>query len=86
MAIPADVWFTVAKWAKETQTLYPSQRAIAFSVGQLIARGAGPSQKQAQSAQKLLNRARQLGFSHASLSSDLLQRMNDAGTLPIDER
>jgi hypothetical protein len=76
--IPAEVWFGIAKWAKETQTLYPSQRAIAFSIGQVVSRGASPSLKQAQSALKLLNRARQLGFTHSSLSTEHIELINAA--------
>jgi hypothetical protein len=74
--IPPDIWFGVAKWAKETNTLFPSQRAISFSIGQIVARGGSPTVKQSQSAQKLLNRARQLGFAHPSLTTELLQKMN----------
>jgi hypothetical protein len=81
--IPADVWFAVAKWAKETQTLYPSQRAIAFSIGQIVARGGAPTLKQSQSGKKLLNRARQLGFAHLSLASEHLQLLNDASNSPV---
>lgn len=83
--IPAEVWFSVAKWAKETNTLYPSQRKISFSIGQIIARGGSPTLKQSHSAQKLLNRARQLGFAHPLLQTEHIQKMNGALTISVDD-
>ena len=84
-SIPAKVWFGVAKWAKETNTLYPSQRKISFSIGQIVARGGSPTLKQSLSAQKLLNRARQLGFAHPLLETEHIQKMNDAVSVSADE-
>jgi hypothetical protein len=74
-AVPGEVWFSIAKWAKETNTLYPPQRAISFSIGQILARGGAPTPKQAQSGVKLMGRARQLGFAHPMLSDELLQKL-----------
>jgi hypothetical protein len=34
-AVPADVWFAVSKWAKDTRTLLPWQRSLAYSLGRL---------------------------------------------------
>ncbi len=82
--IPADVWFGVANWAKETNTLHPKQRMISFSIGKIIARGGSPTLRQSQAAQKLLNRARQLGFAHPTLSTEHLQKMNEMTSSPTD--
>jgi hypothetical protein len=75
-AVPAEVWFSIAKWAKDTKTLFPAQRSISFSIGQIVARGGAPTVKQARSAQKLINRARQLGFAHPALTGELLHKLN----------
>lgn len=75
--IPSDVWFAVANWGKETESLYPVQRKIAFDIGRVINNGRSPSLKQSQSGKKLIQRARELGFVHAELSSELLASLNE---------
>lgn len=71
-SVPADVWFAVAKWAKDTDTLLGWQRGLAYSLGTLLVRGRVPSIKQATQGRKLLLEARRLGFGHDLLVPDLL--------------
>ena len=61
-AIPANQWFGIAKWAKETGNLQPWQRSIAFSVGKVLSSGRKPSHKQAIQSKKILEIALELGF------------------------
>ena len=60
--VPADTWYRVSNWAKETNNLQPWQRSLAYSLGKLAARGQTPSAKQAAQGAKLLHEARSLGF------------------------
>jgi hypothetical protein len=60
-AVPADVWFRISKWAKETSNLQGWQRSLAYSVGRIIANGREPSIKQAVQAKKILAEAERLG-------------------------
>jgi hypothetical protein len=59
--IPAETWFGIATWAKDTGNLQPWQRGIAFGVGQRIAQNREPSIKQARQARILYEEARRLG-------------------------
>ena len=61
-AIPAEDWFAVARWAKETQNLQPWQRQIAFTIGQYLSKGWEISAKQAQQAWRIIDEAQRLGF------------------------
>jgi hypothetical protein len=61
-AIPADTWFAIAKWAKETNNLQGWQRGIAFGIGRLVASGRQPSIKQARQGEILHAEALRLGF------------------------
>lgn len=60
--VSSDVWFKIAKWAKDTNNLQPWQRAIAFSIGRLLASGKQVSYKQANQAVKILESVKSLGF------------------------
>ena len=60
--VPAEVWFAVSNWAKETNSLQAWQRGIAFSLGRLAGRAADPSEKQAKQGDILLREALRLGF------------------------
>ncbi|GAA1026234.1 AIPR family protein [Virgisporangium ochraceum] len=60
--IPAEDWFAVAKWAKETQNLKPWQRQLAFSIGRYLSNDTEISDKQAVQALQLMVEAEQLGF------------------------
>jgi hypothetical protein len=79
-AVPADVWFAVASWAKSTESLQGWQRSLAYSLGGLPGRSRKPSLKQATQGRKLLFEARRLGFGHELLASDLLARLAEAGS------
>ena len=62
MQVPADTWFKISHWAKETGNLSPWQRSIAFSLGKLASRQKAPSLKQAQQGLKILEESGRLGF------------------------
>ncbi len=61
-SVPAETWFGISKWAKETKNLQPWQRALAFSLGKIVAEGKVPSQKQAVQGEKILDEAKKLGL------------------------
>lgn len=61
-AVPANQWFRIAKWAKETDNLQSWQRSIAFSIGKVVNSGRKPSHKQAVQGKKILEVASSLGF------------------------
>lgn len=61
-SIPANTWFALSKWAKETNNFQPWLRSMLFSVGTLIGRGKKPSIKQATHALKAYNEAMDKGF------------------------
>lgn len=61
-AIPAQTWFDLSAWAKDTQTLEGWQRSLAFSLGRLAGGGKTPSRKQALHGEKIIEQARSLGF------------------------
>ncbi len=63
-AISAAEWFSLSKWAKDTNNFQGWQRSIMFSVGQLVARGRKPSYKQAVQALKTYEEAIQKGFNN----------------------
>lgn len=44
-AIPAETWFGLAVWAKDTETLMPWQRGLSFSLGKLAGAGRKPTRK-----------------------------------------
>jgi hypothetical protein len=60
--IPAEAWFAVSHWAKETNSLQGWQRSLAFSIGRLLANHHEPSIKQAKQGKKLYEDATRLGF------------------------
>ena len=61
-AIPAETWFALSRWAKETKNFQPWQRSLLFSVGTLAARGQKRSIKQATHAIKAYKAALEKGF------------------------
>ena len=61
-AIPAETWFAISRWAKETKNFQPWQRSLLFSVGSLVGRGSKPSIKQATHAMKAYKAAFEKGF------------------------
>jgi len=62
-AIPAETWFALSRWAKETKNFQPWQRSLLFSVGGVVGRGQKPSIRQAGHAMKAYNEALTKGFS-----------------------
>lgn len=60
--VPADEWFAISGWAKETGNLAPWQRSLAYSMGRLAATSKEPSTKQVQQGLKILDEVRRLGF------------------------
>jgi hypothetical protein len=77
-AVPSEVWFAASKWAKDTGTLLPWQRGIAYSLGGLQGRGKQPSPKQAIQGRKLMMEAIRLGFGHEQLTDDLVNSLAEA--------
>ncbi len=61
-AVPAETWFSISKWAKETGNLAPWQRGLSFSLGRAVGGGRAPSPKQAIQGLKILEEATRLGF------------------------
>ena len=60
--VPAQTWFDLAAWARDTQTLQAWQRSLSFSLGKLAGSERKPSRKQAMHGEKILEEARSLGF------------------------
>ncbi len=60
--VPAQTWYDIAAWAKDTQSLQPWQRSISFSLGRQASNGKPPSRKQAIQGDRILTEARALGF------------------------
>lgn len=69
-AIGSDVWISISTWAKQTGSLLPWQRGVAFSIGKLNANRTSPSIKQAKQGGILLAEAVRLGFRHDALAKD----------------
>jgi hypothetical protein len=61
--VAADHWFGLAKWAKDRGFLEGWERGLAYSLGRLVARQAEPSDKQAVQGARIIQRAKELGFS-----------------------
>ena len=61
-AYEADYWYALAQWAKANNQLTPLDRKMAYSFGTYRSRGKMFSLKQAQSGQKIINKAIELGF------------------------
>ena len=59
---PAQTWFNLSKWSKETNNLQTWQRSIAFSIGKSLSRGIQISRKQADQGIKIIVEANNLGF------------------------
>ncbi len=81
--IPADEWFAISGWAKETGNLAPWQHALAYSLGRLAAQNKPPSTKQIQQGEKILQEARRLGFKLAEKCRGGLTHPSPAGELQV---
>ena len=62
MDTPAETWFMISRWAKQTDNLQPWQRGLAFSLGRLVGSGKTPSAKQATQGLKILEESLRKGF------------------------
>ena len=62
MEVPAETWFKISRWAKETDNLLPWQRGLAFSLGRLVGNSKAPSPKQALQGLKILDESQRRGF------------------------
>lgn len=60
--VPANIWFQISKWSKETGNLQPWQRSLAFSIGKLVSRSDNVSIKQAKHGTTILEEVQRLGF------------------------
>jgi hypothetical protein len=74
-SVSSEVWYATAKWAKDTDSLQPWQRSLAYTLGTLTVRTRLPSQKQAVQGAKLLSEARKKGFVHTQLTDDLMGKL-----------
>ena len=62
MRVPAETWFSLSRWAKETNNFQAWQRSLVFTIGTLIGRSKRVSYKQANQAQKVYTEAERKGF------------------------
>ncbi|SHI78161.1 AIPR family protein [Propionispora hippei] len=62
MSIPAETWFSLSRWAKETNNFQAWQRSLVFTVGTQIGRSKQMSYKQANQALKVYTEAERKGF------------------------
>lgn len=60
--VESETWFSLAKWAKETDTLAGWQRSLSVSMGRLASAERSPSRKQAVQAERILDEASRKGF------------------------
>jgi len=60
--IKSEVWFQIAKWAKENQKLTAFDRKLSFNIGILLNRKMRLSPKQARSALRIYQNALEEGF------------------------
>lgn len=61
-AVAAETWFSLSAWAKDTQSLQPWERSLAFTLGRNAGQGKAPSPKQALHGERILAEANSLGF------------------------
>lgn len=61
-SIPADIWFAVERWAKETHNLQPWQRRVASDIGKNLRTGKEITYRQAADGEQIMIEAQQLGF------------------------
>ncbi len=61
-SIPAEKWFALSRWSKETGNLTPWQRSLVFSIGTYVNRKKSLSIKQARQAIRAMSEATEKGF------------------------
>jgi len=76
--VEADVWLALSSWAKQTNSLLPWQRGLAFSIGRLKGNSRAPSVKQAKQGSILLLEAVRLGFRHDCLSQHVAAEVSES--------
>jgi hypothetical protein len=79
-AIDADVWFALSNWAKQTNSLLPWQRGLAYSIGRLKSNGRTVSIKQAKQGSIILVEAVRLGFRHDGLAQHAVAEVAESLT------
>jgi hypothetical protein len=79
-AIDADVWFALSNWAKQTNSLLPWQRGLAYSIGRLNSNGRTASIKQAKQGSIILVEAVRLGFRHDGLAQHAVAEVAESLT------
>lgn len=60
--VDANIWGSISAWGKETNSLKPVQRGIAYTLSKVKAKGNLMTIKQAKQAIKILNTAYETGF------------------------
>jgi hypothetical protein len=75
VGVPAEVWFSASKWAKDRGALLPWQRSLAFSLGRIVGQEGKPTIKQATQGRRLMLEAVDEGFMHDRLTSELVERI-----------
>jgi AIPR protein len=61
-SVPAETWFKISRWARETGNLQNWQRSLAYSLGRIASQGGVPSTKQAAHAVNIIEEVRRLGY------------------------
>lgn len=72
--VPAEVWFSLSSWGKETKTLASYQNGIAYTLGTYPGKQRSPSWKQAKQGIKILNVACSKGFITEKSILDLVEK------------
>ena len=71
VSLGAEGWFSLARWAKQTDNLQPWERSLGFSLGKVVRQGRTPSRKQAVQGERILAEARRLGFHEDRVSAEV---------------
>ena len=78
--VTQSAWFALSSWAKQTGSLLPWQRAIAYTLGGLAARRKAPSLKHAVQGRALLLSALEAGYTHSDLPPKIVQQLKVSDT------
>jgi len=60
--VKPEVWFSIAKWARENNRFTPFDRKLAYNLGVLANRKAVITVKQAKNGLRILKQAKEEGF------------------------
>jgi hypothetical protein len=69
-SVGSESWYGIAQWARETGSLEPWQRGLAFSLGRLGRQRKAPTAKQAIQGVKILEEADRAGFAYQGLTRE----------------